>query len=363
MKRALFWCDGARVPASVRTEEWDVAEPLSHRGPRAAVNLHIESPARLFRASIGGREADLLRIAAYAYAADQRVPRGGDADVYGDAWSREIVLYLPVSEPAFWSRPELERRLRETLNFLSGDRWSFVFSQAAPDLSQLAFGGTEEEVSGRPDSVYLFSGGLDSLAAVVEAVRGGRRPLLIGHSPAHHIGSRQRELVSQLRDAGLSWAFPYVSAAVHRAGPEPRDFTQRTRSFLYAALGMVAARALGLSTVALADNGVVSLNLPLNDQLVGSTASRTTHPKFLWLFNELVAAAFEGGPRVHNPLWSRTRVECLDILKTAGLQRLVPWTGSCSHHRGRLRQRPHCGGVLSVHRPPVRDACGGPGRS
>lgn len=45
--------------------------------------------------------------------------------------------------------------------------------------------------------------------------------------------------------------------------------------FLYAAL------AVGRDSLRVYENGVVGLNLPLVGQLVGSRASRTTHPRSL----------------------------------------------------------------------------------
>jgi hypothetical protein len=50
---------------------------------------------------------------------------------------------------------------------------------------------------------------------------------------------------------------------------------------LFAALGTGIARALGLSRVVLADQGIVSLNLLVKDQEIGAIAHRSTHPKSL----------------------------------------------------------------------------------
>src|SRR5262249_59597755 len=82
---------------------------------------------------------------------------------------------------------------------------------------------------------------------------------------------------------------------------DPRDVMQRTRSFLFASLGVAAASELGTPPVLLADNGVVSLNLPISGQLVGALATRSTHPSFLRLFNALVADALPGNVELRNP--------------------------------------------------------------
>lgn len=126
-------------------------------------------------------------------------------------------------------------------------------------------------------------------------------------------------------------------------GGDPKEYTQRTRSFLYASFGTALANRLGISEVSLADNGFVSLALPVNDQLVGTRISRSTHPRFLRLFNELASLVFRGAMRVVNPLWQQTRVEALRHLIDAGTPELVEVTNSCAHRRNLTKMQPHCG--------------------
>jgi hypothetical protein len=346
MKRILVTCDGAPVPASLRSQQWDVPPvTLRHRGPKANLNLHVESPSHALLTGVQDRAADLLRMAAYIYAADQMVRRGGEADLYGDFWERDFTMCIPVNDPEFWSDKAASGALSRVLHFVSADRWSFMFSRAAPQERQLPFDVDPNTELGNPDSVYLFSGGTDSLCAVVEAVtKECRRPLLVAHSPAFHIASRQRALVQALNDRyRQEWQFPRISVAIHRTGSDPREYTQRTRFFLYATLGALIADRLELPTVALADNGVVSLNLPINDQLIGTMASRSAHPKSMRLFNEFVGLVLPSKPSLTNPLWSRTRTEALQILTKAGAETLLEKTNSCSHPRYLTAIRPHCG--------------------
>ncbi len=345
MTRALIRCDGAPVPARVQFRAWDVQEEIRHQGTRANLNLRIESPSHALLTSVDDRAADLVRIAAYVYAADQLVRRGGDADAYGDHWQRQFTVCMPVSDPAFWSSDGVSRCLQEVLQFASEDFWSFEFGQGVPETRQLPFDVEPQTVLGDPDAVILFSGGVDSLCAVVEAATvGGRKPLLVGHSPAFNIAGRQRQLAKALKNRlGQIWHFPYQSFAIHRMGSDPREYTQRTRSFLYATLGTVIAERLGLSEAALPDNGTVSLNLPTNAQLLGTKASRTTHPKFLRLFNDFVREVWPKAPMVTNPLWSKTRAECLEALTRAKVPELLEETNSCSHQRNLTAMRPHCG--------------------
>ena len=76
-----------------------------------------------------------------------------------------------------------------------------------------------------------------------------------------------------------------------------REYTQRTRSFLFAALGVTFARMSGLDRLRFYENGVVSLNLPPSPQVVGARASRTTHPRVLGGFTRDGNTARWGGER------------------------------------------------------------------
>ena len=122
-------------------------------------------------------------------------------------------------------------------------------------------------------------------AAVEEVVLNGNHPVLVSHRVYNTIDHTQKSLVEQLRHEFPNWSFPRSSFVVNRVKSRERDNTQRTRSFLFAALGAGVASALSLTRVVLADNGIVSLNLPFNDQEIGAIASRSTHPKFLSFFN------------------------------------------------------------------------------
>src|SRR3990172_10495131 len=108
----LVLCDEARAPRELLSRDWEKQVTLSHRGPSANVNLNIESPSHRLLTGIADRSADLVKIAAYAYASDQAVSRGGEADIYGDSWRREFTLCLPVSDHAFWSQEATVEQLQ-----------------------------------------------------------------------------------------------------------------------------------------------------------------------------------------------------------------------------------------------------------
>jgi hypothetical protein len=76
--------------------------------------------------------------------------------------------------------------------------------------------------------------------------------------------------------------------AVPRGGAEN---TQRSRSFLFFALGVLGASSLGKPTkLEVPENGLIALNPPLDALRIGALSTRTTHPFFMRRFEDLVAA-------------------------------------------------------------------------
>ena len=237
------------------------------------------------------RLADLLRLAAFVYGADTRISRGSTKDVFASDWSRSFRMILPVSDLSFWKQREVKEALGETLNFLTGDEFTFDFVQCPPSGPVQGMLQFKDPICPLPavDVVVLFSGGVDSLAAVLHALKENRMPLLVSHRPGPVIDHRQKNLVKNLRNLFNSWVFPHVSMWVNRqTGKRTVEFTQRSRSFLFTSLGVATAAILGIDDIWLCDNGVVSINLPQSAENVGTFLSRSTHPRYLGLVQNLM---------------------------------------------------------------------------
>ena len=343
MSRVVFLCNGASMPAPWQGVLEDAVQRLNHSGADADVNLHIEDLSNVLLGKMEGRAADLITIAAYAYAADQSVSRGGEADVYGKKWRRQIALGIPVSDPRFWKRKTVSAALMAALGFGSEDTWEFYFTKASGRQGKLTLELSREEIHGNPDSVVLLSGGADSLGATLHAITSGKHPLVISHRASPVANSRRHKLVRELRERYPKWTLPEVGALIHRRGKEASERTQRSRSFLFVSLASACAHQLDIRDVVLADNGVVSVNLPINRQFVGALATRSTHPKFIRLFNQLLGFVFPHPPLVQNPMWNQTRSEALQTLMETGNADLLDITISCSRPRGLPRAMPQCG--------------------
>lgn len=344
VRRVLFRCDGAPVPATWAAQQWEAHREIRADGPDADLDLRLESLSGVLLADVGPRSADLVRIAAYAYAADQRESRGGPRDAHAARWKRHLALCIPVEDPIYWSHPGVAEGLAATLRFLTDDAWEFAFAPASHEVRQPTLNIRPQEVLGRPGAIVSFSGGADSLCVLLEAAANGERPVAVGHWSTTVHQSRQESLLDGARQRLRSWNFPRVGFRIHRRGGDPADYSQRTRAFLFASLSATVAGESGVERVYLGDNGPVSLNLPINDQLVGALASRSTHPEFLRRFNRLVAGLFPAPVVVSNPLAGRTRAEALGVLAATGCVDLLPLTLSCSKWRGLPAATPHCGG-------------------
>lgn len=230
---------------------------------------------------------DLVLVAALVNAGDTRVSRAINAQ---DGWTREIDLYVPVSDPVRWSA--LSHRVEALLKFLTGDRWRLFFRARTKRMSSIV-PKTEKLPLDGLDDVCLFSGGLDSLIGVLDLLNGGRRPLLVSHYWDAETSKAQSYLLDRLQRRSPS---PEIRSMRVRLGFDHNHLdtgevedTQRGRSFLFFALASLAASAFGKPTkVNVPENGLIALNVPLDPLRFGALSTRTAHPYFIAGVNGLL---------------------------------------------------------------------------
>jgi 7-cyano-7-deazaguanine synthase in queuosine biosynthesis len=330
---------GRGLPAPARN-----VRRLLRFGPHANVFLHVEDLRRAIGADLPEAFLDLLDVAAYVYAADQAVARGGDTGAdWGAGWRRALQFAIPVRLPELWNSPAVREALTATLGFLSEDEYHFAFEAGRTGDAFREYkldGGLAGEVA----EVLLFSGGLDSLAGAAEqAVRSGRKVALVHHRSNPKPVPTVRALWNELARRAAGPRPAPVPVRVYKAKGLTRDRAQRARSFLFVSLGAAVAAALGLPRVLLYENGVVSANLPLCAQVVGARASRTTHPRVLAGMTRLLTALAGRPLAVENPFQPRTKADVVKLLADAGCADLIRHTRSCAHPPAATNRRPHCG--------------------
>jgi 7-cyano-7-deazaguanine synthase in queuosine biosynthesis len=142
----------------------------------------------------------------------------------------------------------------------------------------------------------------------------------------------------------------HVPFYVHpdRGNADEGENTMRARSLLFMAVGVGVADVMSTGPVlTVPENGLISLNVPLTGARTGSLSTRTTHPHYVALLRELLAA-LKIGVGIVLPYRHMTKGEMLLQTKDKGLlTTTVPLTVSCSHPTvGRYAGRTpgnHCG--------------------
>lgn len=338
----VILCNEAAARKSAAGEN---AVKLRTSGSHRNVRLELDQVGSQLNAQAPPRIVDLVEIATLVYVADQIQRRGADdVESMGAHWRRRLRFEISVRDLAFWKSGPVTEALVELLSFLSEDEYEFTFSQYQhpPTLdSYLTFGnGTGNS----PESVILFSGGLDSLGGVVErVVTGGENALLVTHESTTKLRTRHQTLRSMIDGAVKGTPPQHITVRINKKDQQEKEYTQRARSFLYAALATAIARLAGLEGIKFFENGVVSLNLPLSPQVVGARATRTTHPLVLTRMRRLFSLVAGVNFNVENGFLWKTKADVVRGLVDAGFGSMLSWSTSCTHTWTFSNAKPHCG--------------------
>ena len=345
-RERVILCGGLTVPG-VGVSDDTLALNLWTTSGAINVALPVDDIRGKFWRALPPAFLDLIEIATYVFAADQATTRGGmDVDTFGGSWRRSFDLHIPVRELDVWKSDKVKSILCKTLGFLSDDSYEFTFYPAkdAPLLDQYLSLGGGAGLPEQPERVVMFSGGLDSLSGVVEeTVVQKRRIVLVNHRPTPKVNGIHTELQRLLAEKAGAFRPMLVPVRINKEKKMGREPSQRSRSFLYAALGAAVARMLGLDSVRFYENGVVSINLPVCEQVIGARATRTTHPRVLKGFEELLSILAGGNFRIENPFSWETKGEIVQRLVKAGCGPLIGASMSCAHTWKFTLEHPHCG--------------------
>ena len=288
---------------------------------------------------------DLLLLASAVLLADTRISRKNTAQ---DGWTREIGLHIPVKTPTLWK--SIGFTIKHMLEFLTGDLWHLSFYPRPSNcLAPLPVVLSKPSI----DSVCLFSGGLDSFVGAIDLLNAStsnrKKTLFVSHYSSDTGTSSQLPCLDYLKGEYDENRFDHLRARISFpsglvCGFEP---SQRSRSFLFLALASVAASGIkGAPVIHVPENGLISLNVPLDSLRVGAYSTRTTHPYFLMQWQKMLNA-IDISARVENRYRFKTKGEMLSKCGNRRLlSRALATTISCSSY-GKARwggKTPqHCG--------------------
>ena len=342
MPERLVLCSGAKRAGGNSTLR------LALSGRSQNIRLKLEDISKKMVRNVPDLLIDLIEIATYVYCADQATSRGGPAQVgMGADWRRSFRFVIPVRNPDHWNHRSVLEPLCSTLSFLSEDDYAFEFEKATNPVSfqdYLEFGDDGGGAAFKADEVVLFSGGLDSLSGAIEELStDGKRVALVSHRSSPKIFDHQKHLVTEL-NARFPQKLMHVPVLVTRQEAlRVQEYTQRSRSFLYAALACVVARLFGRSRFRFFENGVVSINLPISEQVVGARATRSTHPLVLDHFPKFFSAAVGKPIEVDNPFIWKTKGDVVRSIVDHGCGELIKHTVSCTRVYDITKLHTHCG--------------------
>lgn len=316
------------------------------QGPAQNVNLRIDYISRSMLGNVPDILIDLLEVAAYVYCADQRLGRGSDKLTrFGEDWRRSLNFSIPVRCFDIWQQIEIHEFLAETLGFLSDDSYAFSFRRAeTPSQPKERYFPDLIDTLMTHDEIALFSGGVDSFAGTVDdIVKHGKSIALVGHYSSTKVRNVQSSLIDELKRRGFERKISYIPVWVTNQGVSAKEYTQRTRSFLFACLGLVVARMSGKDGFNFYENGVVSINLPLAGDVIGGRATRTTHPRVLRGLEGLFSTLLDQPIKIRTPLQWLTKKEVTLKIRDAGMADMLAMTSSCTRPRMWTKKQKHCG--------------------
>jgi len=298
------------------------------------------------------RILDLLQIAAYVFCGDRMAHRGSRDSVNNEAWARSFEFHIPVLDFEFWDDAKTKKALNDAIVFMTGDRsYKFVFSQSSKNPADVInkqltlFKDEFQDINeAKNTDVMLFSGGLDSLAGAVQRLseHTDRSLCVVSHNSNKSVTHTQKALIDTLNKQYGNRVKPYSFECCNHDGLKSKDETQRTRIFLFSAIAFSLCHCYGKNSFYVYENGITSMNLSKQADVINARASRTTHPKTLGLlrkFYKLLNPSFD----IIAPYCNQTKAEIMETFKKYNSLNLIASSVSCSSSRTKPGQAPHCG--------------------
>jgi hypothetical protein len=220
-----------------------------------------------------------------------------------DGWTREIDLTVALSDPAFWT--SVKPTLREMLQFLTTDIWRLEFLE-----SGFLPAPPKQPKFPENDCVSLLSGGLDSMIGALDLVSDKKNPYFVSQV-SQGDKTIQKFFAKQIGTNGSHLQLNHNADC-----PGSNERSQRARSLIFLAYAVLAATATKAHhdghrvPLYICENGFISINPPLTPLRFGSLSTRTTHPVYLRVFQQILGKA-GFNIEIVNPYQFQTKGEML----------------------------------------------------
>ncbi|KGX84323.1 Qat anti-phage system QueC-like protein QatC [Pontibacillus marinus] len=295
---------------------------------------------------------DLFYLSLFVYGADRIIKRSS----FKDGWTRSFKLNLPVLEKDIWDVNK--NHVEKMLSFLTGDKWEINFFSRNLTKDELS---VKKKIEDDPENIIIeefcmFSGGLDSFIGAIDLIEENKQKNKQSgiHFISHYAGGKgtkefqdilRNKLKSKFGLEGNNFSSYY---AVARNGIED---TTRSRSLMFFGHAIALASCMREKVeLIIPENGMISLNVPLTNSRLGTSSTRTTHPHYINMLQELLSNL---GLKISitNPYQFKTKGEMIKECKNIDfLYENIVNTMSCSHPDiGRMKKEKescHCGYCL-----------------
>lgn len=192
---------------------------------------------------------------------------------------------------------------------------------------------------------------MDSLISTINLMEDEKDALLISHAGEGLTKNAQENIVNKFDvlypEILHTWMDLWMVFPNNYIPEGGNDNNTRSRSFLFIGFGIFAMTGIdNVNELLVPENGLIALNVPLDETRVGSFSTRTTHPFYLSLWNELLNG-LGLNMSVKNPYWNKTKGEMASECKNQDvLYATMKLSFSCSSP-GKARWRglspQHCG--------------------
>lgn len=270
---------------------------------------------------------DFVTIAMSVCAADLACLRKKSAD----GWTREIQLSVTVCNKENWLN-HIEK-LQNAFRFLTGDFWEISLNDGGEHPLEPA-----NITTSAADCISLLSGGMDSLIGAIDLMENGHSPCFVSQM-AKGDSKKQSEFSSVLNPKVRHYQWNHRIKVPHAT-----ERSTRGRSLIFISYGVLAATILKKDNpvnLFIPENGFISLNIPLNEGRFGSLSTKTTHPVFLGILQDIFYDA-NMKISIQRPYQGFTKGEMIKNCKNKStLMKYISNTTSCG--RFGYYNYQHCG--------------------